>query len=221
MTAICYNLQGFSAFISSTVAMTCAQNSEVAQDVIVNAIIVIADTETKLNEIHTALDTINTDITSLKDGDKVVDEIEETKTKITDCLNSIHGVTDKADILAENVDTLLNNKEALKTLLQSNHAFDTLANSSANEKVAQAIISLNIGTYINGHKIVDSGLIGKRRTVISHAHTNSTSGYNVTFKSPNYIKYDVKNVDKTVNRMFSNLDVTCSTSYAYISGCYL
>lgn len=221
VTAICYNLQGFSAFINSTVAMTCVQNSEAAQDVIVNAIAVVGDTETKLNEIHTALDIINTDITSLKDGTKVVDEIEETKTKITDCLNSIHGVTGKADILAENVDTLLNNKEALKTLLQSNHAFDTLANSSANEKVAQAVISLNIGTYINGYRIAESGLIGKRRTVISNVHTNSTSGYNVTFESPKYIKYGVKNVPVTVNRMFSNLAVTCNTSYANISGCYL
>lgn len=219
MTAICYNLQGFSAFISSTVAMTCVQNSEVAQDVIVNAIIVIADTETKLNEIHTALDTINTDITSLKDGDKVVDEIKETKTKITDCLNSIHGVTDKADILAENVAALLSNKVALETLLAVDHVFVTLANSSANEKVAQAVVALALGKAISNLRYLGSGSSNTRfnttdkivTTSLNYVSYGSTGYY--TISSPSTLVKISGNGSTTLCKMFYNFSGVYTSGY--------
>ena len=165
MVAICYNLNAFEALITSSVGITCVQNSEIAQNVLVDALIVVADTREKMNAIHTSLDDISTNIESIKDGESVVETINATKNQISLCVNDIDNIVTNADILAENVSLLLSNADALKLLLYNGAAFRKIADSRANQDVASAVVSLQLisktrstfygfGTTKEGHCVV-------------------------------------------------------------------
>lgn len=107
MIAICYNLDAFASFINSPVAMTYVQDSDIAQNVIVNAISSVGEQEIKMNIVHSSLDTINTNIESIQEWDAVISKIETTNREIDDCLTSIYSVLDNADILVENMSSKL------------------------------------------------------------------------------------------------------------------
>lgn len=212
MTAICYNLDGFSSLINSDVAMGAVQNSNVAQDTIIDLLIVVSDNTTKLDIIHSSLDTIEENVSSMAEGEIAISHITDAKDKITSCEKVINSILDKADVLVNTVPKMLDNEEFVKLIISTKERFTKLANTTFNSKIAEIASRLDVGRKIT--QSLSTALPNKPFILTSIRQSATGGNVNVTYGIPEVtVTYQATLAgEKAVYAMFSSLSSYESTA---------